>query len=166
MIANKIVSTLNISPKSGYINEAYLLLTASVPKEVNLLAENLTERSYQQQAKTKEAVEEIKKELFKKTEEPIIFEEVDKSSLISSGSAASRICNEYQKPCFIFKRKNRESRGSVRVPKEVDAVKIMAKCSSLLETFGGHTLAAGFAIKNKNLEKFKKCLIDNINKSV
>jgi len=32
----------------------------------------------------------------------------------------------------------------------------------LLLTYGGHPPAAGFRIKNVNLEKFKECLINQI----
>jgi single-stranded-DNA-specific exonuclease len=53
-------------------------------------------------------------------------------------------------------------RGSVRVPSGFDAVSMMKKCSHLLENFGGHAPAAGFRLKENNLEDFKKCLINNI----
>ena len=37
-------------------------------------------------------------------------------------------------------------------------VEAMKACSKCLVTFGGHPLAAGFKIKNKDLGKFKQCL--------
>jgi single-stranded DNA-specific DHH superfamily exonuclease len=38
----------------------------------------------------------------------------------------------------------------------------MKKCKDLLISFGGHPAASGFRIKNENLEKFKKCLVENL----
>lgn len=49
--------------------------------------------------------------------------------------------------------------GAVRVPSGMDAVQAMKSCQKLLMTFGGHAPAAGFTVKNENLEKFKECLI-------
>jgi single-stranded-DNA-specific exonuclease len=77
------------------------------------------------------------------------------------GGVASRICKEYQTPTFLFKIGKEESQGAVRVPAKLDSVKLMQKCSKFLETYGGHPQASGFRIKNKNLEKFKTCLLRN-----
>jgi single-stranded DNA-specific DHH superfamily exonuclease len=38
---------------------------------------------------------------------------------------------------------------------------MMKKCKHLLENFGGHAPAAGFRLKEGNLEEFKKCLVSN-----
>jgi single-stranded DNA-specific DHH superfamily exonuclease len=78
-------------------------------------------------------------------------------------SAASIICKEYQKPTFLYKKMERESQGTVRTPAGIDSVALMKKCSKYLLTFGGHPQASGFRIKNENLEKFKECLIKNLN---
>ncbi|PJB98964.1 MAG: hypothetical protein CO078_00385, partial [Candidatus Nealsonbacteria bacterium CG_4_9_14_0_8_um_filter_36_17] len=81
-------------------------------------------------------------------------------TLISS--VASIICQRYQKPTFIYKILKDESQGTVRVPAGINSVALMKKCSKYPITYGGHPLASGFRIKNENLEKFKKCLIDNL----
>jgi len=46
----------------------------------------------------------------------------------------------------------------------MDAVKAMENCQELLVTFGGHPPAAGFTVENKNLERFKQCLLDYFDK--
>ncbi|PIZ89859.1 MAG: single-stranded-DNA-specific exonuclease RecJ, partial [Candidatus Nealsonbacteria bacterium CG_4_10_14_0_2_um_filter_35_20] len=75
------------------------------------------------------------------------------------GSVASRICRDFKKPVFLFQIGLEWSRGTVRALKGQNAVKAMESCGKLFKTFGGHPLAAGFCIENKNLEKFKECLI-------
>jgi single-stranded DNA-specific DHH superfamily exonuclease len=37
----------------------------------------------------------------------------------------------------------------------------MTPCAKILLNYGGHPRASGFGLKNENLEKFRKCLIDN-----
>ena len=69
------------------------------------------------------------------------------------------LCLRNQKPVFMYSEKEQESQGAVRTPQGIDGVKLMIHCSKFLENYGGHPQAAGFRIKNKNLEKFKKCLV-------
>jgi single-stranded-DNA-specific exonuclease len=42
----------------------------------------------------------------------------------------------------------------------------MQSCSHLLEIFGGHPQAAGFTVKEENLEKFRECLKDYFRKKI
>ena len=89
----------------------------------------------------------------------IIFEGSKDWPLYLLGPSASRVCQRFEKPVFLFTIGEKESPGAVRMPKGLDAVKAMISCKKLLKTYGGHPLAAGFRLKNENLEKFKNCLI-------
>ncbi|MDD4358328.1 MAG: DHH family phosphoesterase [Candidatus Pacebacteria bacterium] len=75
------------------------------------------------------------------------------------GAVASRLVGFLGKPVFLYAQKKDLSRGTVRVPKGIDAVKAMDSCKEVLMMYGGHAPAAGFTVKNENLEKFKDCLI-------
>ena len=166
-IAQKIISALNITEPNSFslntgqsnLTDSYLLLTSESIEEAKTLAENLLEKRYQRQKRIKEIVEEIEERILKNAKEPIVFEGDVSWPLILMGACASQIFYRYQKPTFIFKKEEKESRGSVRMPLNLDAVEAMKSCSNLLLTYGGHPLAAGFTIKNENLEKFKTCLI-------
>jgi single-stranded-DNA-specific exonuclease len=160
-MSQKIISSLNASDKIGHLNETYLLLTENDEKKAKNLAKKLLEKSAKRRIRIREITEEIEKKVEKVEEEKIIFEGSQQWSLTLLGAVASRICQRYQKPTFLFKIGELESPGAVRVPSGVDSVKLMGKCSKFLETYGGHPAASGFRIKNKNLEKFKKCLIKN-----
>jgi len=161
-ISQKIISSLNTSDKIDHLNEIYLLLTEKDERVAKELAKKLLEKGYQRQIRIREITDEVEEKLFKKMKEKVIFEGGDTWSLILLGAVASRICQRYQKPTFLFKIDKEESQGSVRVPRGLDSVKLMQKCSKFLETYGGHPPASGFRIKNKNLEKFKDCLIKNL----
>ena len=162
-ISQKIISSLNASDKIDHLNEIYLLLTEKDERAARELAKKLLEKGEQRRIRIKEIVDEVEEKLFKKIKEKVIFEGGDSWSLILLGAVASRICQRYQKPTFLFKIGQEESQGSVRVPGGLDSVKLMQKCSKFLETYGGHPQASGFGIKNKNLEKFKDCLIKYYN---
>lgn len=163
-IAQKIISALNAPSASDHLNQTYLLLTTPSPQEAKNLATTLLEKAYQKQAKIREITEELEEKILKKMEEPIIFEGDSFSPLILTGPIASRICNLHQKPTFIFERGLKESQGAVRMPKDLNGVQALIKCKEFLKTYGGHPRAAGFKLENKNLEKFKTCLIEYFSK--
>lgn len=159
LLAQKIISALGTSEKKDNLPESFLLLTSSDPQEAEILAKDLLERSYQKHRRIQEITNEVEERFLKKLKEPIVFEGDPSWPLVLLGSVASRICQIYKKPIFLFKKMEKESRGTVRTPPGQNAVEMMKNCSRFLVTYGGHPQAAGFTIKNENLEKFKTCLI-------
>jgi single-stranded-DNA-specific exonuclease len=157
----KIISSLNITESDDHLPESYLLLTADSLEEAKIRAENLFSKRDKKQQEIKEIAEEVEIRLSKKLKEPIIFEGDSTWPLSLLGAVASRICRQHQKPVFLFKKQEKESRGAVRAPAGINSVEMMKKCSKYLITYGGHPPASGFTIKNENLEKFKTCLIEN-----
>jgi single-stranded-DNA-specific exonuclease len=161
-LTQKIISSLNASEKKDHLNDAYLLLTEQNEKKAKVLAKELLEKSRQKRLRIKEITEEIEARVLKKMKEEIIFEGNNEWPLVILGPVASRICQKYQKPTFLFRIDREESQGAVRVPSRFDSVKLMQKCSKFLKTYGGHAQASGFRAENDNLEKFKTCLINQI----
>ena len=161
-IAQEIISTLNIVDPKDHLNTTYLLLSSPSVKEAKSMAQALLEKRDKKRAEIKEITEVVEDRLSKSPAEPIVFERSTQWPVAFLGAVASRICAKHQKPTFIISQKETESRGAVRMPQGLDAVALMKKCSNYLLTFGGHPPAAGFAIKNENLEKFKECLIKNL----
>ena len=164
-LAQKINSVLNAGAVKNHLNEAYLLLSLSDIDKAKILIQKLVIKNFEKQTKVREMVEEVNQRIFEKIEEPIIFEGSNNWPLIGLGSVASKICNQYQKPCFVFKIEDKQSRGSVRMPQGLNAVEAMVSCRCFLKKFGGHALAAGFCFKNENLEKLKNCLIKKCKKN-
>lgn len=158
-LVQKTISAMNSNERKENLNGIYLLLTSSDKKTAKVLAEDLLEQGYQRHREIREITIEVEGRVFKKTKEPVVFEGSSFWRLSLLGSVASRICQKYRKPTFIFKKKEKESMGAVRTPQGVSGVDAMKSCSKLLKAFGGHPLAAGFTVKNENLEKFKKRLM-------
>ncbi len=158
--AQKIISTLNISIPQDHVNKSYLLLTTPSLTTAKILAVELLEKAEQKRIKVREIVQELEERISKKEKEPLIFEGDPSWPIILAGPVASKICYPFQKPTFIFKKGEKESQGSLRMPKGLNGVEALISCKEFLITFGGHPPAAGFSLENKNLEKFKECLVN------
>ena len=157
-IARKIISLLNITEVKDHLPKSYLLLVSPGESEAENLAREVYEKTQERRLKIRETSQEIEEKLDSQDLESVIFEGAKDWPLVLSGALASRICNRFQKPTFIFKKGKKISKGSVRTPKGIDSVKAMKKCGHLLEVFGGHSQASGFTVKNENLNKFEECL--------
>jgi len=157
---SKIISILNIRDVKNRLPVSFRLLTTPSLSEVKETIKELLEKSKIRKEKIEKITKEVEKRIAKK-EGPIIFEGGSTFELTLISSVASILCQKYQKPTFLFKKMNQESQGTVRTPKGIDSISLMKKCSKYPLTYGGHPQASGFRIRNKNLEKFKKCLIEN-----
>ena len=158
LIPQKIISACHAGENKDHLNEAYLLLTSASEKEAEALAKDLIEKSCVRHERIRIIIEEIEERILKNKESLIIFEGDKDWPILMVGPAASKICHAHKRPVFLYSRRKTDSQGAVRTPADVDGVKAMMHCSKLLETYGGHPRAAGFRLKNKNLEKFKQCL--------
>lgn len=165
-LISRIISVLNVaSVRPDHQHDCYLLLTTGNYDLAKMTAESLLEKSLRRQEEIKGLEEEIRYIINSKNSSPVIFEGSKNWDIELLGAAASRIVRDFQKPAFLYIIKEQESRGSVRAPKGMDVVKAMSDSADLLEMFGGHPPAAGFTIKNENLEKFRMKLIEYFNKN-
>jgi len=154
---SKIISILNIRDVNNNFPASFRLLTSSSPEEAKTLLSKLLEKSELRKKKIEAILEEVEQRIAK--EDLIIFEGDSNFEFALISPVASSLCQKYNKPTFIYKKLEKESQGTVRTPREINSVLLMKKCSKNLLTYGGHPLASGFRIKNKNLEKFKECLV-------
>jgi single-stranded-DNA-specific exonuclease len=156
----KINSLLNVRDVENQLPAAFRLLTSMTSSDAKLLAEKLLEKSVQRKGKIKEMTEGLEKKIEKSSKSPIIFEGNSDWEIALLGVMASIISQKYQKPAFLYKKGEKDSQGGIRAPSGFNVVEAMKTCSRLLTTYGGHPQAAGFRVKNENLEEFKNCLID------
>ena len=158
---SKIISILNVRDVENNLPASFRLLTSSSLEESEAIIEKLLEKSELRKEKIKKIMERIEEKISKQTA-PIVFEGSSDWEFTLMSSVASIICQRYQKPTFIFKKLEKESSGTVRTPAGIDSVSLMKKCKKYLLTYGGHSLASGFRVKNENLKKFKECLIKQL----
>ncbi len=70
------------------------------------------------------------------------------------GIVASRLIDHFYKPTIVLTRSDGLITGSARSIKNFDIYDAIDSCSDILEHFGGHTYAAGVALKPENLDLF------------
>ena len=160
---NKIIAVLNVRDIRNGLPAAFdLLTTDSLEKSKKLIREFL-EINKLRREKINAAVAEIETQIDKSA--PLIFCGRRDWDLNLLGTIASILAINHNKPVFVYKILNGQVQGAARSIDGVDSVALMKKCSELLITFGGHPKASGFRAKTENLEKFKECLIKNLDKS-
>lgn len=74
------------------------------------------------------------------------------------GIVASRIMEQFGKPCFIASKQDGEIRGSARSFGEFSVFEALTYASDALEKFGGHPGAGGFTIKRGSEESFRQLI--------
>ena len=77
------------------------------------------------------------------------------------GLVANQLCSEYHKPVIVFDRAQEEGilKGSCRAPEGFNVVDAFNACGDLMITSGGHALAGGCSIYEKDFEQFKKLFL-------
>lgn len=78
-----------------------------------------------------------------------------------AGIIAGRIREAYNKPVFVLTKGADGVKGSGRSIETYSMYEELVKCSDLLTQFGGHPMAAGLSMEEKNVELFRRRLNDN-----
>ncbi len=71
------------------------------------------------------------------------------------GIVASRLAEQYHVPVFMICLENGHGKGSCRSYGQFNLFEALEQCAGLLETFGGHELAAGFSIEERQIAPFR-----------
>lgn len=86
------------------------------------------------------------------------------------GIVCARLVEEYNRPVFLFSEIGDEAKGSARSIPEINVHLLLSSMQDMLETFGGHKIAAGLTLKKENLPLFKskvsEYILTNINDEV
>ena len=76
------------------------------------------------------------------------------------GIAASRLAEEFRRPCVMICLDGENGKGSCRSYGGFNLFDALAACSDCLEGFGGHALAAGLTIKRSRVDDFRRELAE------
>jgi len=71
------------------------------------------------------------------------------------GIVASRIMERYYRPVVLIATADGMGKGSARSVPGVNLYDALAGCQAFLETFGGHSMAAGLKIRQENIGEFQ-----------
>lgn len=160
---NKMNALLNIRDVENGLPVSYRLLTISDIDEAGKLVEKLIDKREEKKRKINEIVEEVARRIVGKKDK-VILEGHASWELVLLGTVAAILSERHEKPFFLYRKGEKESQGSIRTFKGDNAVKAMQECHDCLISYGGHPQAAGFKVENKNIDKFKECLIEHYDK--
>ncbi len=154
---------LNASGRLDTAKRALELLCAKTSKEADILAGDLKALNDNRKDMTAIAVEkaicQVEATELKNDTVLVIFLPDCHESL--AGIVAGRIREKYYKPTIILTRAEDGLKGSGRSIDAYHMYEELNKSKSLLTRFGGHKLAAGLSLQEKDLEQFRKILNAN-----
>lgn len=148
---------------SGRLETARLslkLLLCEDPVQAAVMAQEVVELNASRKLMTAHAVEEaktlIEREHYDRDRVLVIFLPDCHESL--AGIVAGRIRETYYRPTFVVTRGEEGAKGSGRSIEGYSMYEEMCKCRELFTKFGGHPMAAGFSLEEKNIERLRRQL--------
>ena len=139
----------------GKIDLALNLLLSEDPQEAQELAQALCELNRQRQGVESEIFDQAVSMLPQgATPEAIVLAD-DRWHQGVVGIVASRIAEEYCCPTFLICLDGEHGKASSRSYGGFNLFSSLTSLSPLLESYGGHELAAGFTISRQNIDRFR-----------
>lgn len=144
---------LNAAGRLESADKALRLLTTRDPAEAESLAHDLDAANRERQRLTRVTVERAR--LLGLGPGPIpalIFAAHAEFNAGVVGLAAGRLTEEYYRPAIVASIGEETTRASARSIPGVHITEMLDACADLLVQHGGHAVAAGFTVRNENLE--------------
>ena len=158
-IGYRIAPLLNAAGRMDDASKCVELLIADNFKAADQIARELVQWNQKRQVTEREVLDEAMAEAARRVtagDATIILASANWHPGVL-GIVASRIVERFQRPVAVLSIDvNGLAKGSVRSPGSVDMLRVLAKCRDLLETHGGHKLAAGVALKAVRLDEFRE----------
>ena len=150
---------LNAAGRLESAQAAYDLLISTDVKTAGELAQQLNNQNRQRQEVTRKIQTEA--EALALAEDPaadLLFAIHSDFNAGVVGLAASRLVEIYYRPAVVGQISSETTRCSCRSIPEFHITHALDLCKDLLIRHGGHAAAAGFTVKNENLEALKQRL--------
>lgn len=148
---------------SGRLDTAYAALDLLLSKDIQLaksiaseLRELNEERKHLTQMGIDNIIEKIEGSTLKEDKVLVIYEPNIHESV--AGIIAGRIKDTYYKPTIVLTQGQQGVKGSARSIEEYNIFEELTQCKELLQRFGGHPMAAGLSLEEKDIEPLRKKL--------
>ena len=159
-IGFRIGPCLNASGRLDTARLSLKLLLCESETEAAVLAEEIVELNESRKLLTMHAVEQAKeiaqKEEYVNDRVLVIFLPDCHESL--AGIVAGRIREAYYRPTLVVTRSEHGAKGSGRSIESYSMYEELCKCEEYLTQFGGHPMAAGFSLKESDIDAFRRKL--------
>lgn len=159
MIGYTLGPRLNAAGRLEHALMSYHLLTTQYPGEADDLAQKLEETNRERQRLTTEMTTKAREMISATaTSDHILFVSAPEFPEGIVGLIASRLSEEFYRPAVAVHCGPEESRGSARSIAEFNIVQALDGCRDLLVRHGGHSMAAGFTVRNEYLPELQSRL--------
>lgn len=159
-IGFRIGPCLNASGRLDTARLSLKLLLCESETEAAVLAEEIVELNESRKLLTMHAVERAKEiaqqEEYVNDRVLVIFLPDCHESL--AGIVAGRIREAYYRPTLVVTRSEHGAKGSGRSIESYSMYEELCKCEEYLTQFGGHPMAAGFSLKEADIDAFRRKL--------
>lgn len=139
------------------------LLLSEDAKRAKELAQQLVELNRKRQSITNDSVEEIIYEIenssMVKHKVLVVYKENIHESI--AGIVAGKVRERFNVPTIVLTKGKDMPKGSGRSINEYNLFEELNKCKHLISKFGGHPMAAGLSIEEKNINKLREELNKN-----
>ena len=154
---------INASGRLDTAARSLELLLADNMEDAMKLADDLYDLNQSRKAMTEQgkeqAIQSIEENNLGKDRVLVVYLPDCHESL--AGIIAGRIREAYNKPVFVLTKGADGVKASGRSIEAYSMYEELVKCSDLLTQFGGHPMAAGLSMEEKNVELFRRRLNDN-----
>ncbi len=159
---------LNAAGRLGVTEIAVELLLSPTFTAALPLAQQLCELNRQRQA--------LEGEIFESCVERVRAEAMEDAAIVLHaegwhqgvvGIVASRLADQFHKPTFMISLQDGMGKGSCRGVDDLSVFEALQSAAELLDGFGGHTMAAGFTVKEQNIPVLKQrlCMWAELNRT-
>ena len=172
-ISFTIAPKINAVGRISSAERAVKLFLTDSPAKADVIADELCainrERQELENVIYKEAFEQIGS-VYKPGEDSVIVLASDRWHHGVIGIVASRLTEKFGVPSVLISFEGAApdesgrviGKGSVRSVKGINIVEALASCSDILVKFGGHALAAGLSVEDKNVDELRRRLNEYI----
>ena len=152
---------INAAGRMKHANIAYKLLMSKTEAEAEEIAEGLNTANSERQKITETAVKKIFKELGDNPGDKILFSLQEDCPAGILGLVAGKISDYYNKPAFVFTKRENEIIGSGRSVENFNIIEALGKMEKLFSHYGGHSQACGLTLKDDKLfDDFKAKMLE------
>ena len=150
---------LNAGGRLKSAKVALRMLLAEDPERAGEMADELKELNDMRKDMTAkgeaEAIEQVEKQYMGDKVLVVFLPECHESL---AGIIAGRLREHFHKPSFVLTRGETTAKGSGRSIEQYHMYQGLCKVSDLLVKFGGHPMAAGLSLEEKDIDEFRRRL--------
>ena len=162
---------LNACGRMGHARQAVRLLTDAGPEEAIEIADFLTKENDRRR--------QVEREILQEAQAMVVqggYDRADCRAIVLGkagwhsgviGIVASRLVETYARPVVMLSYQEDvaggQVQGSARSVEHVSIYEAFDHCSSLLNSYGGHAMAAGLRMNVERIDAFRRQLVDFVN---